>query len=263
MEIHSPIKGLRPVVTWPDGVQAFCSSRQGGVSPFPYGSLNLGDHVQDLIANVQANRNLYKAHIGAKPVFMHQTHGWDLLELTPETPDALTADICITQHAQLACTIMVADCLPVLLADPSGQWVAAAHAGWRGLAGQAGIGVLEVAVQSICDRAACEPEQLKVWLGPCIGPTAFEVGEAVRQAFCHQHAVAEQAFAPGPRVGKWWADLARLARQRLLALGIGEVAGNDSTQPWCTVCQSDLFFSHRRDGVSGRFAASIWRVGPP
>lgn len=261
MEFNHRIQGLNPAVSWPSGVQAHCSTRRGGVSAAPYDSLNLGDHVQDAIAHVQANRDLLGARLGAKPVFMNQTHGWDLLELTPATPNGLPADVCITQHAQLACTIMVADCLPVLFAEPSGQWVAAAHAGWRGLAGQSGQGVMEVAVQAICARAVCQPEQLQVWLGPCIGPTAFEVGDEVRQVFCQIHAPAAQAFAPGPRSGKWWADLALLARQRLQALGVCQVSGNDSSPPWCTVSQSDLFFSHRRDRVSGRFAACIWRSG--
>ncbi len=253
------IKGLTPDVAWPNGVQAFCSLRNGGVSLPPYDSLNLGDHVLDDQASVQTNRVLLSDSIGVKPVFMQQVHGWDVLELTPQTPNSVAADVCITQYSNLACTIMVADCLPVLLAEPSGQWVAAAHAGWRGLAGESGTGALEVAVKAICARASCRPHQLQVWLGPCIGPGAFEVGDEVRQAFCDQQPLAAQAFAPGPRLGQWWADLAALARQRLQAMGVVKVAGNDSTNPWCTVSRPDLFFSHRRDRISGRFAACIWR----
>ena len=154
---------------------------------------------------------------------------------------------------------MVADCLPVLLAEPAGQWVAAAHAGWRGLAGDMGLGVVEVAVNAMRERMRTDVAQLQVWLGPCIGPQAFEVGHEVRDAFCGVDAQASHCFQPGPMKGKWWADLPALARMRLQALGVTQITGNDGSSAWCTVAQQDLFFSHRRDRVSGRFAASIWR----
>jgi len=246
-------------VPWPSGVKAFCSGRHGGVSTGPYQSLNLGSHVQDDPAAVSANRAIFAQHLGAKPVFLNQVHGWDLIELTDQTPDGVAADVCITQSPRLACTIMVADCLPVLLAEPAGQWVAAAHAGWRGLAGDQGLGVMEVAVGAMRERMATDVAQLQVWLGPCIGPQAFEVGNEVREAFCAVQAQAHHCFQPGPMKGKWWADLPALARMRLLALGVTQIAGNDGSPAWCTVAQQNLFFSHRRDRVSGRFAASIWR----
>ena len=246
-------------VPWPTGVKAFCSGRHGGVSTGPYQSLNLGSHVQDDPAAVSANRAIFAQHLGAKPVFLNQVHGWDLIELTDQTPDGVAADVCITQSPRLACTIMVADCLPVLLAEPAGQWVAAAHAGWRGLAGDQGLGVMEVAVGAMRERMATDVAQLQVWLGPCIGPQAFEVGNEVREAFCAVQAQAHHCFQPGPMKGKWWADLPALARMRLQALGVTQIAGNDGSPAWCTVAQQNLFFSHRRDRVSGRFAASIWR----
>ena len=246
-------------VPWPKGVKAFCSARHGGVSKGPYASLNLGNHVQDEPASVIANRATFAEHLGARPVFLNQVHGWDLIELTDQTPDGFAADVCITQSPQLACTIMVADCLPVLMAEPGGQWVAAAHAGWRGLAGEAGVGVMEVAVNAMRERMATNVAQLQVWLGPCIGPQAFEVGHEVRDVFCDVQAQASLCFQPGPMKGKWWADLPALARMRLQALGVTQIAGNDGSSSWCTVTQQDLFFSHRRDRVSGRFAASIWR----
>ncbi len=246
---------------WPAGVQSFCSVRQGGVSKGPYEGLNLGNHVGDDPAAVSANRATYREHIGAKPVFMNQVHGWRLIELTDHTPDGIAADVCLTQLPGLACTIMVADCLPVLLAEPSGQWVAAAHAGWRGLAGEMGLGVIEVAVNAMRERMNADVSQIQVWLGPCIGPQAFEVGHEVRQAFCAVDAQASLCFEPGPSKGKWWADLPALARMRLQALGVTHISGNDGTAAWCTVAQRDLFFSHRRDRISGRFAASIWRQG--
>ena len=246
-------------VAWPKGVKAFCSGRQGGVSTGPYQSLNLGSHVHDDPAAVSANRATFAQHLGAKPVFLNQVHGWNLVELTDQTPEGIAADVCITQSPRLACTIMVADCLPVLLAEPAGQWVAAAHAGWRGLAGDMGLGVMEVAVSAMRERMATDVAQLQVWLGPCIGPQAFEVGDEVREAFCAVQAQAHQCFQPGPMKGKWWADLPALARMRLQALGVTQISGNDGSPSWCTVAQQNLFFSHRRDRVSGRFAASIWR----
>ena len=153
---------------------------------------------------------------------------------------------------------MVADCLPVLLCDAQGQWVAAAHAGWRGLLGAQGRGVLEAAVQTRFPSAQ-GPDQVMAWLGPCIGPHAFEVGDEVRQAFVAatpEAASCFQAHVPG----KWMANLPALAGQRLRALGVSRIYGNDGSQDWCTVTQPSRFFSHRRDGVSGRMAASIWRV---
>ena len=246
-------------VPWPEGVKAFCSVRHGGVSKGPYESLNLGSHVHDDPAAVSANRSTFAEHLGAKPVFLNQVHGWNLIELTDQTPDGMAADVCITQFPRLACTIMVADCLPVLLAEPAGQWVAAAHAGWRGLAGVAGIGVMEVAVNAMRERMATNVAELQVWLGPCIGPQAFEVGTEVRDVFCDVDAQASHCFQPGPMEGKWWADLPALARMRLHDLGVTQITGNDGSSSWCTVAQQDLFFSHRRDRVSGRFAASIWR----
>jgi YfiH family protein len=179
--------------------------------------------------------------------------------LTDQTPDGISADVCITQVSGLACTIMVADCLPVLFAEPSGQWVAAAHAGWRGLAGEMGLGVIEVAVHAMRERMNADASPIQVWLGPSIGPQAFEVGHEVRDAFCAVDARAIECFQPGPTKGKWWADLPALARMRLQALGVTHITGNDGSPSWCTVTQPDLFFSHRRDRVSGRFAASIWR----
>jgi YfiH family protein len=156
---------------------------------------------------------------------------------------------------------MVADCLPVLLADTQGRCVAAAHAGWRGLAGQQGHGVLEalwsrfwpLVGSSAGDAASCT----QAWLGPCIGPTAFEVGSEVKAAFETTSPVAAERFRRATE-GKWLADLQGLARDRLAALGIDRVHGNDGTPAWCTVGNPSRFFSHRRDRVSGRFAASIW-----
>jgi len=245
----------------PAGVLAVCTTRSGGVSAPPYASLNLGDHVGDAPAHVATKRAIFQRAIGARPVFLQQVHGTQVLKLDADTPDGSVADACVTRAAGVACTVMVADCLPVLLTTTRGDCVAAAHAGWRGLAGQDGVGVLEATFKEFCTLAQIDQgwvaTEIMAWLGPCIGPTAFEVGDEVRQVFAAVDRQAVQCFnALGP--GKWLADLAGLARLRLRALGVDHIYGNDSAAAWCTVGNASRFFSHRRDRVSGRFAASIW-----
>jgi polyphenol oxidase len=242
----------------PDGVHALCTTRAGGLSVPPFDSLNLGTHVHDDAQAVAANRGrLAQALGGAHPVFLNQVHGVDVAELSAATPDNTPADACLTTRPQVACAIMVADCLPLLLTDVDGRVVAAAHAGWRGLA----AGVVERTVQAMCQAASVSPSTLRVWLGPCIGPDVFEVGGEVREAFMAHGALAAEFFKPHPaHAGKWLANLAGLARARLQALGVADVSGNDGSADWCTVTQASTLFSFRRDGVTGRFAACIWRA---
>lgn len=245
-------------VDWPApaGVRAVCSTREGGVSVGPYASLNLGDHVADDAVAVAENRRRFASAMDARPVFLQQVHGFDAVQLTPTTPHGTQADACWTRERGVACTIMVADCLPVLLTDRAGTFVAATHCGWRGLAGANGRGVLETLWDSLRSQVAA-PDTL-AWLGPCIGPTAFEVGDEVKAAFEAVDAKALRRFKPASSAGKWLADLPALARDRLQALGIENVHGNDGGTAWCTVSNPSRFFSHRRDRVSGRFAASLW-----
>lgn len=221
----------------------------------PFDSLNLGDHVQDDPQHVQTNRWRLQQHCDARPVFLQQVHGTDVVALDAATPDGVTADACWTDQLGVACTIMVADCLPLLFTDVQGRAVAAAHAGWRGLA----AGVIEATLARLQAAAGCDVASVQVWLGPCIGPIAFEVGDDVRQAFGTQDAAMATFFRPGAQAGKWFADLAGLARLRLRQAGLVQVFGNDGGSDWCTVTQSSRFFSYRRDGRSGRFAACIWR----
>lgn len=250
---------LSPDWPVPAHVRALCTMRTGGQSRPPYDSFNLGDHVGDVPQAVQANRSALAAHMQVRPVFLQQVHGTQVLSLTTDTPDGTVADACVSQARGVACTIMVADCLPVLFTDARGRAVAAAHAGWRGLAG----GVLEQtcsALRTCLDGVNVDSAQgtgVLAWLGPCIGPQAFEVGDEVRATFVAHNPQAAALFMPHAP-GKWLADLAGLARQRLAAIGITDVYGNDGTAPWCTVGNASKFFSHRRDRVSGRFAASIW-----
>ncbi|RZL65779.1 MAG: peptidoglycan editing factor PgeF [Variovorax sp.] len=244
----------------PPNVRALCTTRSGGVSQGRYASLNLGDHVADEAQDVAANRKRLQHAIGVRPVFLQQVHGTAVAELDAQTPDGTAADACISAEVGVACTVMVADCLPVLFTDETGSRVAAAHAGWRGLA----AGVLEQTVAGMRARGSqahtMDGVRVLAWLGPCIGPRAFQVGTEVREAFVASHPGAAACFAPGPADGKWLADLPALARQRLHAAGIDAIYGNDSTDGWCTVNNPLRFFSHRRDGVSGRFASLIWRV---
>ena len=260
------------VPRWPSppGVRALFTTRAGGASEAPFDSLNLGDHVGDAPAAVAANRAMLAAALQTRPVFLQQVHGTEVLSIDPHTPDGTAADACLTEARGVACTIMVADCLPVLFTNRAGTVVAAAHAGWRGLAGQAGVGVLETTFGALArvarraDARASAAElggDMLVWLGPCIGPRAFEVGREVREAFVSSDVAADACFVAQPQ-GKCLADLAGLARRRLQGLGITEVHGNDGSAAWCTVTQSTTFFSHRRDagrlGSSGRMAACIW-----
>ncbi|MBG9387213.1 peptidoglycan editing factor PgeF [Caenimonas aquaedulcis] len=257
--MQSPPGWIVPAWPAPRGVEAACSTRLGGASRPPYDSLNLGDHVGDSPADVARNRATYAEALGAHPVFMKQVHGWGAAHIDADSADGIEADICVTAERRVACTIMVADCMPVLFALRDAGAVAAAHAGWRGLAGEGGRGVIECAWEQLRDANGGRPAPSDVlaWLGPCIGPEAFEVGEEVKQAFEASDAGAAACFrvhAPG----KYLADLPALARRRLAALGITSVHGNDGSAPWCTVGNPSIFFSHRRDRVSGRFAASVW-----
>lgn len=238
----------------PAQVRAACSTRAGGISLPPYDSLNLGDHVGDRDEAVAENRRRYAQALGATPVFLKQVHGCGVVRLDAQTPHGAEADACWTTQRGIACTMMVADCLPVLLADARGQIVGAAHCGWRGLAG----GVLEALWQAMAPQVQGDAQRLLAWLGPCIGPEAFEVGTEVRDAFLAHDAGAAGCFRPHAAPGKLLADLPALARRRLQAPGLTALHGNDGSRAWSTVSDASRFFSHRRDRVSGRFAASVW-----
>ena len=231
----------------PPHVRSFFSTRAGGVSVGSYASLNLGLHVGDVADGVLANRQLLADRLGVRPVFMEQVHGTDVAHIHPLSPDGSQADAAFTAHQKVACTVMVADCLPLLITNAEGSIVAAVHAGWRGLA----AGVIEAALQKFP-----QPEQVLVWLGPCIGPQAFEVGHEVRDEFVLHNPLATQYFVP--QQDKWLANLSALARQRFNQQGINAIYGNDGSQPWCTLSNPSIFFSHRRDRISGRMAACIW-----
>ena len=243
---------------------------KSGVSQPPFDAFNLGDHVGDDPNHVMANRHMLQVLLAVKPVYLKQTHGTDVATLTLKTPQGTEADACITTEKKLACTIMVADCLPVLFTDLDGNFVAAAHAGWRGLAN----GVLKQSLDAILEVKssidsvlyARDASKIIAWMGPCIGSAAFEVGAEVKAAFAAKLMGSEPYFKAVGTVdpGKYLADLAGLARLQLKQLGLREdqIFGNDSSADWCTVNNPLRFFSHRRDAVrlgsSGRMAGCIW-----
>ena len=241
----------------PPHVKSVCTTRAGGVSQAPYTALNLGSHVGDDAQHVQQNRKLLQQALVAHPVFLDQVHGTRIVRLSGTTPHGTQADGATTQVPGLVCTVMVADCLPILLCNRQGTQVAAVHAGWRGLAD----GVLEAAVQAMQPSSAADfnAADILAWLGPCIGPQAFEVGDEVRAAFMQHSPAAARCFKPHG-AHKWLADLGALAQQRLKLLGITLIYGNDGSPSWCTVTNATTFFSHRRDRISGRQAACIWLV---
>jgi YfiH family protein len=239
---------LTPEWPAPPQVHAAFTLRSGGVSAAPFDSLNVGTHVGDEAAAVAENRRCLRTQLRLpeEPAWMEQVHGIEVLDLdVPRSAAGVAADAAITRRAGPVCAVQVADCLPVLLAARDGSAVAAAHAGWRGLA----AGVLEATVR----RLAVEPGGLIAWLGPAIGQAHFEVGEEVRRAFLAHDAGAASAFAANSR-GRWQGDLAGLARRRLAALGVADFGGY-----WCTYSDASRFFSYRRDGRCGRMAALIWR----
>lgn len=236
---------IRPDWPAPANVRALMSTRAGGVSATPWASLNLGDHVGDDPAHVAANRAHLREALPAEPAWLKQVHSARVVEAGG---GEIEADACFTRVPGQVCAVLTADCLPVLFCDRAGSVVAAAHAGWRGLAG----GVLEAAV----DAMAVPPDEILAWMGAAIGPHAFEVGEDVREAFLAQHADAARAFVPQCAPGKWLVDIYALARIRLTHAGVLTVSGGGR----CTFSESDTFFSYRRDGVTGRMAAVIWRV---
>ncbi len=256
MTLPAPVPLLRPDWPAPAGVQAAMSTRDGGVSAAPWQSLNLGLAVGDEAAAVAQNRERFAAALGARPIWLRQAHGNNVLRLRADqsyqsdTP-AEPADAAWTDQSGIACTVQVADCLPVLFAARHGGAVAAAHAGWRGLA----AGVLEATLRSLQDGAGVAPVDVVAWLGPCIGPRQFEVGADVLRAFADP--LDACCFVPRNRAGdseRWLADLQQLAQQRLARAGVGSV----SRLPLCTVEETSRFFSFRRDGITGRMAAAIF-----
>ena len=238
---------MNPIIPdWPAParVKSLMTTREGGVSLASWASLNLGDHVGDDPAHVAANRARLRQTLPAEPGWLRQVHSARVVELGRESnPEA---DAAFTREPGQVCAVLTADCLPVLFCDRAGSVVAAAHAGWRGLAD----GVLEATVAAMRVVAPCD---ILAWMGAAIGPQAFEVGDEVKRIFVDRHPEAAAAFVPHAP-GKWLADIYRLARIRLAHAGVQAVYGGGR----CTFSEADRFYSYRRDGVTGRMASLIW-----
>ncbi|OOF63755.1 peptidoglycan editing factor PgeF [Rodentibacter sp. Ppn85] len=232
----------------PSNIHAFTTTRWGGVSVAPFDSFNLGDHVDDEKSAVKINRTLLveKFNLPQTPLFLTQTHSTDVIQL-PYSGSNFNADAVYTRQPNQVCSVMTADCLPVLFTTRQGNEVAAAHAGWRGLCD----GVLEKTVK--CFKA--QAQDIIVWLGPAIGPNAFQVGGEVVEQFIGFDPIAETAFRTDPSLqGKYLGNLYQIATQRLNKLGITDISGGNH----CTFNEKDLFFSYRRDRKTGRMASVIW-----
>lgn len=253
---------LHPDWAAPAGVSALMSTRLGGVSVAPFDSLNLrppelGGTDVDAPHAVRENQRRFARALGATPVWLRQVHGCDVSRLTRadlapgRTP--VCADASVSTVPGVACAVLVADCLPLLMCSADGRAVAAAHAGWRGLA----AGVIEAALDALCGAAGCRPGEVQAWLGACIGARRFEVGAEVLRAFGVDPLADESpGFVARPRAdgsARWLTDLPRLARARLAARGVVRVSGGR----WCTAEDPVRFFSYRRDGRTGRMAAAI------
>lgn len=229
----------------PAGVRAFVTTRSGGVSEGAYASLNLSATNGDDEARVVRNREIVRARLPEMPRWMRQVHGVAVANLDERGEGAPTADAAVAGMRGRVCNVLTADCMPLMLCDTEGRRVSVAHAGWRGLA----AGVVESAVSAL----AASPDKVLAWMGPAIGPRAFEVGPEVREAFVREDAGAEAAFVPHG-AGKHLADLYALAKQRLARVGVTSVYGGG----FCTYHETERFFSYRREKRSGRMGAFIW-----
>jgi len=246
-----PVDWIAPDWPAPANVGALITTRNGGMSMPPYDSFNLGTHVGDDPGAVARNRALLREVLPGDPHWLRQVHGARVARLDEAAAAAEPeADAAVARRTGTVCAVLIADCLPVLLCDRDGSVVACAHAGWRGLS----AGVLPATLRAM----DCPPDRVLAYLGPAIGPRAFEVGADVRDAFVRVHAEDAECFRTKTPTSegepKWWADLPELARRGLQRSGVTRVYGGGD----CTHAQSTRFFSHRRDGRSGRHAALIW-----
>ncbi|MEM7292058.1 MAG: peptidoglycan editing factor PgeF [Pseudomonadota bacterium] len=235
----------------PKNIRAVSTTRIGGYSQSPFNSFNLGIRAGDDVATVRRNRDLFKQSLdlAIEPMWLWQVHGNNVVAAAPAEEEP-QADASWSRQLGQACVVLSADCLPVLLCDREGTCVGAAHAGWRGLVG----GVIDALVHTM----PVSPDRLMAWLGPCIGPTQFEVGADVYTAYCDDDLSNRACFAPGLTAEKWVADLQGLARLRLKRLGVAQI----DSEARCTVSDAENFFSYRREGAtSGRMATLIWRCG--
>lgn len=250
---------MQPGWPAPANVRALITTRVGGVSRGAYGApphgsdgMNVGLASGDDVNNVAANRAALRARLPSEPRWLNQVHGTMVTDAALVKPDfAVTADAAFTDAPNVVCAVSIADCMPVLLADTSGRCVGIAHVGWRGVAS----GVIQATVRAMRTRVANADSELIAYLGPAIGPLHFEVGAEVLDAMCEDLPAAERAFKARSH-GKYLADLFDLGRQALERVGVCRVYGGED----CTYSDPARFYSFRRDRITGRHAALIWRV---
>ncbi len=238
---------IQPTWEAPHFIRAYTSTRLSGFSLGHYAHFNLGKSTGDDLDHVKKNREklFTDLNLPSKPIWIRQVHGIDAISLDEDHENGVTADAVHTRKLHRICTILTADCLPILLAHRAGKEVAAIHAGWRGLA----KGVIDSTIRALESK----PENLLAWLGPAIGPQVFEVGPEVREAFLERGLIYEPAFLP--HRDRWLANLYHLARINLNQLGVSAVSGGDL----CTYRDLRRFYSYRRDGAqTGRMASLIW-----
>ena len=244
MDELSEIEVIRPDWPAPANVRAFTTTRNGGFSHGPWGSLNLGKNCGDKPRHVQQNRSAFSRLLPSEVRWLNQVHGTDVVSWDKAQGPGIEADAIVSNHPGQVCAVLTADCLPVLFCDRTGTHIAAAHVGWRGLA--AGI------QQNTVLAMDCKPAEVMACLGPAIGPRAFEVGQDVDDAFVKQNPESTTAFkSQGDR---WIADLSQLARQALSRVGVRRVFGGVD----CTYSDPERFFSYRRDGITGRMVSLAW-----
>ncbi len=241
----------------PETIKALQTTRQGGYSHAPFNGFNLAQHVHDDPQQVQCNRQYLSKQLPAEPLWLNQVHSHHIVAFD-DVCSGVDADGSYTQTIGHVCLVMTADCLPVLLCNKQGTVVAAVHAGWRGLA----HGIIEQAVNKVMRVGQCRSSDLLIWLGPAIGANKFIVGEDVRQAFlatswdrAHIHA----CFTQTARKDKYRADIYQLAKAQLWHLGIENISGGN----YCTYTDEELFYSYRREAITGRMATMIWLVDKP
>lgn len=235
----------------PTNIRAVATTRQGGVSRAPYATLNLGFHTADDLKNVAANRRRLQARLGLveAPFWLRQVHGNNVVRAEKISGETPVADAAWSDVPGLACVVLTADCLPVLICDRKGTRVAAVHGGWRSL-------VANIIEHTIAATGVA-PSELMAWLGPAIGPAAFEVGPEVRAMFVERWPETTAAFRAGEG-DRWFCDIYSIARTRLRGCGVTQVFGGD----FCTVTDQDRFYSYRRDGETGRMASLVWLDAP-
>jgi len=245
--MRNSMEFIHPNWPAPSNVKALQTTRNGGLSLDAFASLNMGMHVGDDPIVVAKNRQLLSAYLPSEPVWVNQVHGINVIDAAASSC-LQNADASYTNKPNVVCVTMTADCLPVLLCDQKGKVVAAVHAGWRGLCD----GVIEAAVA----KMQVPVNEILAWLGPAIGPNAFEVGDEVRSQFMARDAQAELAFVA--RSDKWLCNLYLIAQQRLQRMGVTQIYGAGIDEDFCTYSDEARFFSYRRDNVTGRMASLIW-----